>query len=123
MTGVSVLEGARSLLTRGGWVRGHVAVDERSEPCSALSAAAVAFSLGGAIEAAAGGLNTTWQIAALYLLDIWREADLESSVPPNIRIECASCDPCLFDWEEHVASFDDVLFVLDRAIADARVNA
>lgn len=123
MTGVSVLETARSLLTRGGWVRGHAAIDERGVPCSPRSPAAVAFSLGGALEAAAGGVTPDWSIGALYLIDIFREADLESAVPPRVRIACASSEPCLFDWEEHVATLPDVLFVLDRAIADARVNA
>lgn len=123
MTGIEMLSSARDLLTRGGWVRDAIAVDERGVPCAATSPAAVAYSLGGAIEAAAGGWGVDWKIAALYVMAIFDEMGLADRFTAETRITCIFQTPSVFDWEERYATFPEVLFLLDRSIQDARVNA
>lgn len=123
MTGAEILTRARELLTRGGWVRDAIAVDERGTPCAATSSAAVAYSIGGAIEAAAGGWGVDWKIAILYVMAIFDELNLADRFTAEIRITCIFQIPSIFEWEEHYATLPEVLFVLDRSIQDARVNA
>jgi hypothetical protein len=113
-----VLDDAARLLVRAGHCRYHEAVDERGAPVRPTSPDAVAYSLGGALDAAADGDSLLSMLAGHCLVLVGDAYGVDAAIPSHVAVQSGRD---VWTWAS-LASTDAVLDLVRAAIAHAEVS-